>query len=84
MIAHGLFPLAAVVIASISCSGSVDTPTTQLPPATTPAASAGHSMVFADDLEMVLLVNAWASAAAASLPPRPPLASGVGAALSGA
>jgi len=58
MSSNALFPLAAAVIASISCSDSVDTPTTQPPATAAPAASAGHSMVYADDLEMVLLVNA--------------------------
>jgi hypothetical protein len=52
-----LFAAAAAVITSISCSDSVDPPT-QPPPAAAPAGSAGHSLVYADDLEMVLLVNA--------------------------
>ena len=48
----------AAVIATLTCGGSDGGPTDIEPNAQTPPASAGHSMVYADGLEMVLLVNA--------------------------
>jgi hypothetical protein len=49
--------LTAIVVGSAGCSDSAGPTATQQPSAA-PAASAGHSLVYADDLEMVLLVNA--------------------------
>jgi hypothetical protein len=58
-IAYASLTVATTSLLAVPCGcGSDDQPTDPPPPTVVPSASAGHSLVYANDLQRVLLVNA--------------------------